>query len=48
MGQNVIKPSDNIMEYAAGQYEDSRFQLGRHEWPALLRLLDKKNSIYNT
>ena len=40
-------PSDNLMEYAAGQYEDSRFQLGKHEWPALLRLLDDKNSIYN-
>jgi ribulose-5-phosphate 4-epimerase/fuculose-1-phosphate aldolase len=40
-------PSDNLMEYAAGQYEDQRFQLGKHEWPALLRLLDDKNSIYN-
>ena len=39
-------PSDNIMEYAAGQYEDPRFRLGHHEWPALLRLLDQKNSIY--
>jgi len=34
------------MEFAAGQYEDTRFQLGKHEWPALLRLLDKNNSIY--
>ena len=40
-------PSNNIMEYAAGQYDDPRFKLGKHEWPALLRLLDKKNSIYN-
>ncbi len=39
-------PSDNIMEYAAGQYDDPRFKLGKHEWPALLRLLDNKNSIY--
>ena len=39
-------PSPNIMEYAAGQYEDPRFKLGAHEWPALLRLLDKKKSIY--
>ena len=46
-GQKLIKPSDNIMEYAAGQYEDPRFQLGKHEWPALLRLLDDKKSIYN-
>ena len=47
MRQNVIKPSDNIMEFAAGQYDDSRFQLGKHEWPALLRLLDDNKSIYN-
>ena len=39
-------PSNNIMEYAAGQYDDPRFKLGKHEWPALLRLLDKKKSIY--
>ena len=45
-GQPTIVPSDNIMEYAAGQYEDPRFRLGDHEWPALLRLLDQKNSIY--
>ena len=45
-GMTPIVPSDNIMEYAAGQYEDPRFQLGQHEWPALLRLLDKKKSIY--
>ena len=43
----IIEPSDNIMEYAAGQYEDPRFQLGKHEWPALLRLLDDNKSIYN-
>ena len=46
MRQKTIIPSDNIMEFAAGQYEDPRFQLGKHEWPALLRLLDKNNSIY--
>jgi len=46
IGKELIYPSDNIMEYAAGQYEDPRFQLGKYEWPALLRLLDKKNSIY--
>ena len=45
-GKPIIVPSDNIMEYAAGQYEDPRFRLGDHEWPALLRLLDQKNSIY--
>ena len=45
-GKETIVPSDNIMEFAAGQYEDIRFKLGKHEWPALLRLLDKKDSIY--
>ena len=45
-GMKINIPSDNIMEYAAGQYDDSRFQLGKHEWPALLRLLEKNNSIY--
>ena len=45
-GLETIVPSDNIMEYAAGQYEDPRFRLGKHEWPALLRLLDEKKSIY--
>ena len=45
-GQQTIVPSNNIMEYAAGQYDDPRFRLGTHEWPALLRLLDQKNSIY--
>ena len=46
MRLKTIIPSDNIMEFAAEQYEDPRFQLGKHEWPALLRLLDKNNSIY--
>ena len=45
-GLETIVPSDNIMEYAAGQYEDPRFRLGKHEWPALIRLLDDKKSIY--
>ena len=45
-GLETIVPSDNIMEYAAGQYDDPRFRLGKHEWPALLRLLDDKKSIY--
>lgn len=39
-------PTDNILEYAANQYEDPRFKLGVHEWAALLRLLDKKGSAY--
>ena len=45
-GLETIVPSDNIMEFAAGQYEDPRFRLGHHEWPALLRLLDQKNNIF--
>jgi len=46
-GMKVNIPSDNIMEFAAGQYDDPRFKLGKHEWPALLRLLDDNKSIYN-
>jgi len=46
-GMKINIPSDNIIEFAAGQYDDPRFQLGKHEWPALLRLLDKHNHIYN-
>ena len=46
MGKKTIVPSHNIMEFAARQYDDHRFQLGKHEWPALLRLLDKNNCIY--
>jgi ribulose-5-phosphate 4-epimerase/fuculose-1-phosphate aldolase len=45
-GKKIITPSDDIMEFAASQYDDPRFELGKHEWPALLRLLDKNNSIY--
>ena len=44
--KEAIIPTDNIMEYAANQYEDPRFKLGLHEWPALLRLLDKNGSRY--
>jgi len=43
---DALIPSNNIMEYAAGQYDDPMFKLGDNEWPALLRLLDKKNSNY--
>ena len=45
-GLKINIPSDNIMEFAAGQYDDPRFKLGKHEWPALLRLLDDNKSIY--
>ena len=46
-GEKLIIPSNNIMEYAAGQYDDPQFKLGKHEWPALIRLLDDNKSIYN-
>ena len=46
-GIKLNVPSDNIMEFAAGQYDDPRFKLGKHEWPALLRLLDDNKSLYN-
>ena len=45
-GLELNKPSTNLMEFAAGQYEDPMFKTGKHEWPALLRLLDDKGSIY--
>ena len=47
INKEIIKPSDNLLEFAAGQYEDPKYQLGKHEWPALLRLLDDNKSIYN-
>ena len=46
MNMKIDFPNNNIMEYAAGQYDDERFKLGLHEWPSLLRLLDKKGSQY--
>ena len=46
-GLKLKVPSDNIMEYAAVQFDDPRFHLGKHEWPALIRLLEKNKSIYN-
>ena len=46
-GLELNKPSGNLLEFAAGQYEDPRFKTGKHEWPALLRLLDHNKSIYN-
>ena len=45
--KEVIKPSKNLLEFAAGQYNDPKYQLGKHEWPALKRMLDKNNSIYD-
>ena len=47
MGLELNKPSDNLLEFAAGQYEDKNFKIGKYEWPALIRLLNDKNSIYN-
>jgi hypothetical protein len=45
--QEINKPSENLLEFAAGQYNDPKYQLGKHEWPALKRMLDKNNSIYD-
>ena len=44
--KDIIKPADNLLEFAAGQYNDPKYQIGKHEWPALKRMLDKNNSIY--
>ena len=44
--RDIIKPSNNLLEFAAGQYEDYKYRLGEHEWPALKRMLKKNNSIY--
>jgi ribulose-5-phosphate 4-epimerase/fuculose-1-phosphate aldolase len=46
-GLELNKPSGNLLEVAAGQYDDPRFITGKYEWPALLRLLDDNKSIYN-
>ena len=45
-GLELNIPSSNLLEFAAGQYHDPMFKAGKHEWPALLRLLDQKKSIY--
>jgi ribulose-5-phosphate 4-epimerase/fuculose-1-phosphate aldolase len=45
--QEIIKPSDNLLEFAAGQYNDPKYKLGKHEWLALKRMLNKNNSIYD-
>jgi len=47
INKEIIIPSDNLLEFAAGQYEDPKYQLGKHEWPALKRMLKKNNSIYD-
>ena len=45
--KEIIKPSDNLLEFAAGQYEDPKYKLGEYEWPALKRMLKKNNSVYD-
>ena len=47
MGLELNKPSSNLLEYAAGQYVDPMYKIGKNEWPALKRILDDKKSIYN-
>ena len=41
----IIKPSENLLEFASNQYIDPKYKLGEHEWPALKRMLKKNNSI---
>ena len=43
----IIKPSEHLLEFAEGQYDDLKYRLGKHEWPALKRMLKKNNSIYD-
>ena len=45
--QDIIKPSENLLEFASSQYLDPKYKLGEHEWPALKRMLKKNNSIYD-
>jgi Ribulose-5-phosphate 4-epimerase and related epimerases and aldolases len=47
INKEIIKPSDNLLEFAAGQYDDPKYKLGENEWPALKRMLKKYNSIYD-
>ena len=46
LDKEIIKPSNKLLEFAIEQYEDPKYKLGEHEWPALKRMLKKKNSIY--
>ena len=45
--KEIIKPSNNLLEFVAKQYENPKYKLGDHEWPALKRMLKKNNSIYD-
>ena len=45
--RDIVRPSNNLLEFAAGQYEDPKYKLGEYEWPALKRMLKKNNSIYD-
>lgn len=40
--KDIIRPSQNLLEFAASQYIDPKYQVGKHEWPALKRMLSKK------
>ena len=42
INKEIIKPSNYILEHAAEQYHDPKYKLGEHEWPALKRMLKKK------
>ena len=45
--KEIIRPSENLLEFAAGQFNDPKYKLGEHEWPALKRMLNQNNSIYD-
>jgi len=45
--KEVIKPSNNLLEFAAGQYDDPKYKIGENEWTALKRMLKNNNSIYD-
>tara|TARA_Y100001970_G_scaffold119329_1_gene148048 strand:- start:392 stop:1135 length:744 start_codon:yes stop_codon:yes gene_type:complete len=47
INKDIVRPSGNLLEFAAGQFDDPNFKLGQHEWPALKRMLKKNNSIYD-
>ena len=47
INKEIIIPSNTLLEFAAVQYQDKKYELGKHEWPALKRMLKKNNSIYD-
>ena len=46
LGANVYVNANNLLEFAAAQYEHPKYKLGEHEWPALKRMLKKNTHIF--